>query len=86
MTKTVLISLAVLTLASSTALAATDQKTQAATHRAHHHHAVNAAAAPAAPASPGAGTPGFWWGAPSRADHQLYLKNLHDSGLDRAGK
>jgi hypothetical protein len=84
MTKTVLVSLAVLILATSTALATTNQKTQAATHRTHH-HAMSAAAAPAAPASPGAGM-GSWWGGPTQADHQAYLKNLHDSGLDRASK
>jgi hypothetical protein len=85
MTKIVLVSLAVLTLVTSTALAATQQKTHAAAHRTHH-HATTAAAAAAAPASPGLGAPGSWWGGPTPADHQAYLKNLHDSGLDRASK
>jgi hypothetical protein len=85
MTKSILVSFAVLTLATSTSLAATPQKIHAGAHRTHH-HAMTAAAAPAAPASPGVGTPGSWWGGPTQADHQAYLKNLHDSGLDRASK
>jgi hypothetical protein len=77
MTKTVLVSFAILTLATSTALAATKSKP-------HHQAAKPTAAAPAA-SSPGMGmTPGFGIGGPSKADHDMYLKNQRDAGL--AGK
>ena len=72
MTKTILVSLAVLTLASSAALAATHKKTH------HHHHAVKSSAA--APASPMGGS---WTGGVSKADHDMYVKNQHDAGLKR---
>jgi hypothetical protein len=85
MAKSILVGLAVLTLATSAALAATDKTT-------HHRHAVKpSAAAPvaaapvapapiaAAPASPVMGAfPGF---GVSAADHDLYIKNQQDSGL-----
>jgi len=67
MTKTILVSLAVLTLASSAALAAKNKKP--------------AAAAPAAPVV--GASPVFWTGGPTAADHALYVRNLHDSGLKR---
>jgi hypothetical protein len=78
MTKTALVSLAVLTLSASVAMAA-----QHKTHR----HAVkpSAAAAAAAPASPAVGaSPGFWTGGVSSADREMYIRNERDSGL--AGK
>jgi hypothetical protein len=75
MTKTILVSLAVLTLASSAALAATHKTT-------HRHHAAKPAAA--APASPVVGaSPGFWTGGVSKADHDMYIKNERDAGLAR---
>jgi hypothetical protein len=89
MAKCILVSLAVLTLATSAALAATD--TDKTTH---HRHAAKpsatapAAAAPVAPApvaaapappSPVMGAfPSF---GPSAADHELYIKNQQESGL-----
>jgi hypothetical protein len=88
MAKSVLVGLAVLTLATSAALAATDETTTTTTT--HHRHAAKpataapAAAAPAtaAPASPSpvAGALPSFWGV-SAADHEMYIKNQHDSGL-----
>ena len=66
MTKSILISLAVLTLSTSAALAA---------HRTHHHHAMNAA--PSVGASPVG-----WTGGVSSSDHATYIQNLHDSGYN----
>jgi hypothetical protein len=75
MTKSILVSVAVLTLATSAALAATHKTT-------HHRHAMKQpAAAPASPAPVAAASPGFWTGGLSPADRQLYVKNQHDSGL-----
>jgi hypothetical protein len=75
MTKSILVSLAVLTLAGSAALAATHKTT-------HHRHAVKpSAAAPASPAV--ASSPVFWTGSVSKADHDMYIKNQHDAGLAR---
>ena len=78
MTKSILVSLAVLTLSASVAMAAQHQQ-----HRTHHRHATNASAAlPASPAaSPVFGTGGVWPGGVSSADHEMYVKNQHDSGL-----
>jgi hypothetical protein len=75
MTKSILISLAVLTLSASTALAA---------QRTHHRHAMNASpSVGASPVAPGVGaSPVLWTGGASSADHALYLKNLHDSGYN----
>src|SRR5260221_3461118 len=71
MTKSILVSLAILTLSTSGALAAQ--------HRTHHRQAMNAnafAPAPApAPASPVGGMGGV-----SSSDRAQYIKNLHDSG------
>ncbi|MGY3609870.1 MULTISPECIES: hypothetical protein [unclassified Bradyrhizobium] len=72
MTKSVLVSLAILALATSTALAA---------QRTHHRHAMNANAsmraapviAPGSVIMPGGVTSG---------DRDLYFRNLHDSGYD----
>jgi len=81
MTKSILVSLAALTLASSAALAGTTDKP---TH--HRHAAKPAAAAPAAPApiaaAPAAAAPAFpsFLGG-SAADHELYIKNQEESGL-----
>jgi hypothetical protein len=68
MTKSILVSLAILTLSTSAALAA---------HRTHHRQAVNANAAVPAPASPVG-----WMGGVSSSDRALYIKNLHDAGYD----
>ncbi len=67
MTKSILISLAVLTLSTSAALAA---------HRTHHRHAMNAY--PSVGASPV-----VWTGGVSSSDRALYIKNLHDSGYNQ---
>ncbi|WP_156927945.1 hypothetical protein [Bradyrhizobium sp. Tv2a-2] len=83
MAKSILVGLAVLTLASSAALAATDKTT-------HHRHvakqaaaapaaAAPAAAAPAAPAPVAGAFPSFF--GVSAADHEMYIKNQQDSGL-----
>jgi hypothetical protein len=66
MTRSILVGLAIVTLSTSAALAA---------HRTHHHHAMNAyAAVPAAPAA--------WVGGVSSSDHNMYIKNLRDSGYN----
>jgi hypothetical protein len=68
MTKSILISVAVLTLSTSAALAA---------HRTHHHAAMNAnAGMGAAPA------PVMWTGGVSNSDRELYFKNLRESGYN----
>ena len=78
MTKSILVSLAVLTLAASAALAATHKTT-------HHRQAVKpSAAAPASPSPVVGASPGFWRGGVTAADHEMYIKNQHDSGLARA--
>ena len=66
MTRSILISLAVLTLSTSAALAA---------HRTHHRHAMNASGSVGA--SPVVSTGGV-----SSSDRAQYIKNLHDSGYD----
>jgi hypothetical protein len=67
MTKTILVSLAVLTFANSAALAA---------QRTHHpRQAMNAFAA--VPASPG-----VWTGGVSSSDRAMYIRNLRDSGYN----
>jgi hypothetical protein len=72
MTKSILVSLAILTLATSAALAA---------HRTHHRHAMNASAGVGAPPVVAA-SPVFWMGGVSSSDHAMYMKNLHDSGYN----
>ena len=85
MNKSILVSLAILTLSTSAALAA---------HRTHH-RAVNpnASAAATNPSPYGsrlnanafAGTgasPAGWWGGGNNNDRAMYLKNLHDAGYD----
>jgi hypothetical protein len=68
MNKSILVSLAILTLSTSAALAA---------QRTHHSRAMNANAF----AGPGA-SPVGWWGGGSSNDRALYIKNLHDSGYN----
>jgi 3,4-dihydroxy-2-butanone 4-phosphate synthase len=66
MTKSILVSLAILTLSTSAALAA---------HRTHHRNAMNAFAGVAA-------SPVVWTGGVSSSDRALYIRNLHDSGYN----
>jgi hypothetical protein len=66
MIKSILVSLAVLTLSTSAALAA---------HPTHHRHAMNAQASVGA-------SPVIWMGGVSSSDRALYIKNLHDSGYN----
>jgi hypothetical protein len=67
MTKGLLVSLAILTLSTSAALAA---------HRTHHHHLMmHAAVAEPAP-------PVGWMGPINSDDHAMHLRNLHDSGYN----
>jgi hypothetical protein len=67
MTKTVLVSIAVLILSASAV--------SAAQHRTHHRQAMNANARLGAP--PVAGPTGM-----SSGDHATYMRNLRDSGYD----
>jgi hypothetical protein len=74
MKKSIVIGLAILAVSTSAALAA---------HRTHHGHAMKPPA-PAAAANPnifgaGAASPVMWPG--SSTDHDMYIKNLHDSGM-----
>jgi hypothetical protein len=74
MTKSILVSLAILTLSTSVALAA---------HRTHHRHAMNAYAATGAPAGAGTGgSPVVWTGGVSNSNHTMYMQNLRESGYD----
>ena len=79
MAKSILASLAVLTLVTSAALAATDETTTHHRHAAKTSAAAPAAAAPtaAAPASPVVGAFPSFWGV-SAADHEMYIKNQHE--------
>jgi hypothetical protein len=78
MKKIILVGLAILTVSTSAALAA---------HRTHHGHAMkpNASAAATNPNvnvfGVGGASPVIWPGGVSAADHDLYIKNLHDSGV-----
>jgi hypothetical protein len=72
MTRSILISLAVLTLSTSAALAA---------HRTHHRHAMNASAGVGASPVVSA-SPVLWTGGVSSSDRALYIRNLHDSGYN----
>jgi hypothetical protein len=69
MVKNLVVSLAILTISTSAALAA--QRTT------HHRHAMNAYAA-----VPATQAPAMWTGGVSSADHDMYLKNLRDSGYN----
>jgi hypothetical protein len=72
MTRTILVSLAVLTLSASVAMAAKNKARQAA----------KPSPAAAAPASPAVGaSPVLWTGGVSSADRDLYIRNQRDSGL-----
>jgi hypothetical protein len=81
MNKSILVSLAILTLSTSAALAA--QRTHHG--RAMHPHASAAAVTPNpnanAFAGPGA-SPVGWWGGVSSSDRAMYIKNLHDAGYN----
>lgn len=78
MNKSILVSLAILSLSTSVALAA---------QRAHHGRAMkpNASAAATNPnAFAGGGpSPVGWQGGVSSSDRDLYIRNMHDSGWDR---
>lgn len=79
MTKSILVSLAILTLSTSVALAA---------QRTHHSRAMNPSASAAAMnPSPfggvGGPSPVVWQGGVSSSDRDQYVKNLRDSGYDR---
>jgi hypothetical protein len=86
MTKSILVSLAILTLSTSVALAA--QRTQS---RAMKPSASAAATTPtpfARPAAPNAfarmgPSPVVWQGGVSSGDRDLYFRNLRDSGYDK---
>ena len=66
MTKNILVSLAILTLSTSVALAA---------QRTHHRNAMNAFAATGP-------SPVIWTGGVSSGNHATYMKNLRESGYD----
>jgi hypothetical protein len=70
MTKSILVSLAILTLATSSVLAAQP------THR---RHPMNASASVAPPPAP---APVMWMGGASSGDRDMYIKNLRESGYD----
>jgi hypothetical protein len=69
MTKSILVSLAVLTLATSSALAA---------QRYHRQPMASASAVAPAPAP----APVMWMGGVSNSDRDMYIRNLRDSGYD----
>jgi hypothetical protein len=75
MTRSILISLAILTLSTSVALA-----------RTHHSRAMTpnaSAAATTSNAFGGAGpSPAVWQGGVSSSDRDMYFRNLHDSGYN----
>lgn len=70
MTKSILVSFAVLALSTSAALAATH-------HRTHHQAAMNAYDMAGPPVESPLG-----WGGASNSDYTTYMKNLHDSGYN----
>lgn len=71
MMKGILVSLAILTLATSGALAA---------QRTYHRPAMNASARVAPAPAP---APVMWMGGVSSGDRDMYIRNLRDSGYDR---
>jgi hypothetical protein len=74
MTKSILISLAVLAVSTSGALAA---------YRTHYHYHHHAAYHPAMNANASvAAAPVLWRGGVSSADYNLYIRSLHESGYD----
>lgn len=72
MNKSILVSIAILTLSASVALAA---------HKTHHSRAMKPNASATA-TSPGP-SPVFPGGGVSNSDRDLYVRNLHDSGMDK---
>ena len=79
MTKSILVSFAILALSTSAALAATH-------HRTHHRAAMNAydmAGPPVeSPVGWGPGMSPMGWGGVNNSDYTTYMKNLHDSGYN----
>ena len=73
--KRILVGLAILAVSTSAALAAHMTHHHAMKPQAHHAMKPQASAAAAAPV--------VWPGSDSAADHALYLKNLHDSGMKK---
>jgi len=74
MNKSILVSLAILTLSTSVALAA---------HKTHHSRAMKPTASAAA-TNPTTPSPAGWPGSGmSNKDHEMYVKNQHDSGMDK---
>jgi hypothetical protein len=71
MMKGILVSLAILTLSTSAALAA---------QRTYHRPAMNASARVAPAPAP---APVMWMGGVSSGDRDTYIRNLRDSGYDR---
>jgi hypothetical protein len=71
MMKGILVSLAILTLSTSAALAA---------QRTYHRPAMNASARVAPAPAP---APVMWMGGVSSGDRDMYTRNLRDSGYDR---
>ena len=74
MNKSILVSLAILTLSTSVALAA---------QRTHHSHAMKPNASAAATNPTGVGPSPVGWGGVSSGDRDMYARNQHDSGLDK---
>jgi hypothetical protein len=79
MNKSILVSLAILTLSTSVAMAA---------HKTHHSRSMkpNASAAATKPTGTGPAGPSMVFGpggGMSNKDHDMYVRNLHDSGMDK---
>lgn len=80
MNKSILVSLAILTLSTSVALAA--QRTHHS-RAMKHSHAVKPNASAAATNPTGVGPSPVGWGGVSSGDRDMYARNQHDSGLDK---
>jgi hypothetical protein len=74
MNKSILVSLAILTLSTSVALAA---------HKTHHSRAMKPNASGAATNPTTLAQAGWPGGDMSNKDREMYVKNLHDSGMDK---
>lgn len=74
MNKSILVSLAILALSTSVALAA---------HKTHSRAMKPTASAAATNPGPAGPSPFFGPGGTSNKDREMYLKNLHDSGMDK---
>jgi hypothetical protein len=74
MNKSILVSLAILTLSTSVAFAA---------HKTHHSRAMKPSASAAATNPTTSGPAGWPGGGMSNQDHEMYVKNLHDSGMEK---